>query len=235
MKKLIVFPLLSVFLLLAACSAQPEAASVPGEADATFPAAVQAVPVVADVSASVPQSGPEGLAYVREEEKLAHDVYLFLYERWNLQVFQNIAASEQTHTDTIAALLLAYNLTDPAAGALPGEFADPNLQALYDELTARGSLSLADALEVGAAVEEIDILDLQSRLQMTQPDDIRFAYENLLSGSYNHLGAFTSTLQRQTGEVYVPQYMAAEAYQDALSQASAGGNGGGNGYRGGRP
>jgi hypothetical protein len=233
MKKLIVFPLLSVFLLLAACSAQPEAASVPGEADATLPAAVQAAPAAADVPAM--QADPTGLAYVREEEKLAHDVYLFLYERWNLQVFQNIAASEQTHTDTIATLLLAYNSTDPAAGAGPGAFADPNLQALYDELTARGSLSLADALEVGAAVEEIDILDLQSRLQADLPDDIRFAYESLLSGSYNHLGAFTSTLQRQTGEVYVPQYMIAEAYQDALSLASAGGIGGGNGYHGGRP
>ena len=65
---------------------------------------------------------------------------------------------------------------------------------------------------------------------------MRIVYENLLSGSYNHLLAFTSTLERQTGETYLPQYMNAEAYQAALSQASTGGYGGGNGNgQGGQP
>jgi hypothetical protein len=188
--------------------------------------------VVVDPAPAV-QTVEEGLTYIREEEKLAHDVYVFLYERWGLQVFQNIAASEQTHTDMVKSLLDAYGLPDPAAGAQPGQFTNPDLQALYDQLTAQGSLSLADALKVGAAVEEIDILDLQARLSGDLPDDVRLVYENLLSGSYNHLASFISTLLRQTGETYVPQYMTAEAYQEALNLAATGGTGGG--YQGGRP
>lgn len=66
----------------------------------------------------------------------------------------------------------------------------------------QGSQSLADALKVGVAIEEIDILDLQTRLAQTDNADIELVYGNLLKGSHNHLRAFTSTLQRQTGEMY---------------------------------
>jgi hypothetical protein len=55
------------------------------------------------------------LIYVREEEKLAHDVYVTLYTQWGLPVFQNISRSEQTHTDAIKDLLDRYGLPDPAA------------------------------------------------------------------------------------------------------------------------
>ena len=90
---------------------------------------------------------------------------------------------------------------------------------------------------VDAGIEEIDILDLQTRLAGDLPDDVRRVYENLLAGSNNHLSAFTSTLTRQTGEVYAPQFLSADAYRQALALASIGGNGNGsgNGYRGGQP
>jgi hypothetical protein len=185
--------------------------------------------------ASSDTADPAGLTYLREEEKLARDVYMYLYEQWGIQVFTNIASSEQTHTDTIKSLLNVYGLPDPAEDLEPGQFVDASLQALYNQLTAQGSLSLADAIKVGAAIEEIDILDLQTRLSSDLPADIRLAYENLLSGSYNHLAAYTSTLLRQTGETYAPQYMTVDAYQAALNQASIIGNGNGNGYRGGQP
>ncbi|KAF0106859.1 MAG: hypothetical protein FD146_2217 [Anaerolineaceae bacterium] len=221
--------------LLAACT--PAAPAETGTGAASTPESVDAQATDAASVNAAPASAPDlfGLTYVREEEKLARDVYLFLYERWGAEVFNNIAASEQAHTDTIKSLLVVYGLPDPAVDLQPGQFADPALQALYDQLTAQGSQSLSDAFKVGAAVEEIDILDLQARLAGDLPDDIRLAYENLLSGSYNHLSAFTSALLRQTGETYVPQYMTAEAYQEALSLAVTGGNGGGGGSGGGRP
>lgn len=62
-------------------------------------------------------------------------------------------------------------------------FTNPDLQALYNNLTARSSQSLAEALKVGAAIEEIDILDLESRLAQTDNTDIQQVYNNLLSGS----------------------------------------------------
>jgi hypothetical protein len=179
----------------------------------------------------------EALQYMREEEKLAHDVYITLYEQWGLPVFQNISQSEQTHTEAVKALLERYGVADPASETV-GIFSNPELLALYTELVASGSQSLTEALKVGVAIEEIDILDLQEHLAQTDNADIQQVFNNLLQGSNNHLSAFTRTLSKQTGETDQPQYLGAEAYQNGIGSAS--GNGGrgagqGGGYRGGRP
>jgi hypothetical protein len=171
------------------------------------------------------------LLFMREEEKLALDVYNFLYTTWGQPTFQNIAASEQKHTDEIKLLLDKYGLADPARDA--GQFTDANLQALYTQLTAQGSLSLADALKVGAAIEEIDILDLQTRLAQTDNADMQLVFTNLMYGSYSHLQAFTGVLLTQTGETYQPQYLTAEQYQSIITSTNGNGNGiGGQGNGG---
>jgi hypothetical protein len=171
------------------------------------------------------------LLYMREEEKLAHDVYMTIYEQWDFRVFSNISRSEQTHTDRVKALLDRYELDDPASSEI-GVFTDPDLQALYNELIARGSQSLAEALKVGAAIEEIDILDLQERLAQTDNADIQQVFNNLMNGSNNHLRAFVSTLNTQIGETYQPQYLSAEAYQAILGDDTSTGGNGGNGGKG---
>jgi hypothetical protein len=114
------------------------------------------------------------LLFMREEEKLARDVYNTLYATWNLPTFQNIASSEQTHMDQIALLLTRYNLTDPAQAT--GVFTNATLQDLYNKLVAQGKLSIGDALKVGGAIEEIDIMDLQTRLPQT--DNAERLFEN---------------------------------------------------------
>ena len=164
-----------------------------------------------------------GLQFMREEEKLARDVYNTLYTKWNLPTFQNIASSEQMHMDQIGLLLSRYNLTDPAKTA--GVFTNTDLQALYTKLAAQGSQSIGDAVKVGGAIEEIDIRDLQSRLAKTDNADIQQVYNTLLNGSYNHLKAFTRSLSNQTGETYAPQYLSTDAYQAIISSGT--GNGGG--------
>ena len=191
------------------------------------------------------------LLYMREEEKLAHDVYITLYAQWGLPLFQNISQSEQSHTDVVKALLDRYGLSDPASGAV-GVFTNPELQALYTTLVAQGGQSLAEALKAGAAIEEIDILDLQERLAQTDNADIQQVFNNLLNGSNNHLRAFVSALSTQAGETYQPQYLSVEAYQAIINSASgsggygngagagagqggAGQGGSGGGGRGGRP
>ena len=168
------------------------------------------------------------LTFMREEEKLARDVYNQLAAMWGIQSFSNIASSEQMHMDEIKVLLDRYELTDPALE--PGKFTNPDLQALYDQLISQGSISVGDALKVGAAIEEIDIRDLQTRLEQTDNADIQLVFTNLMNGSYNHLKAFTGNLLTQTGETYQPQYLTAEQYQTILS--SSAGNGQGNGGQG---
>jgi hypothetical protein len=158
-----------------------------------------------------------GVLYMREEEKLARDVYLKLYEQWGLSIFQNIANSEQTHMDAIKTLIDVHGLDDTVAGNYVGEFTDPTLQSLYTDLVAKGSQSLADALRVGAAIEEIDILDLEERIAQTDAGNVQQVYDNLMRGSYNHLRSFVATLERQTGEVYEPQYLDQETYDSAIN------------------
>ncbi|MEE8120283.1 MAG: DUF2202 domain-containing protein [Anaerolineales bacterium] len=149
----------------------------------------------------------DGLSFMREEEKLARDVYLMLYEQWGIKIFNNIARAEETHMSAVADLLERYGLPDPAADTAVGVFTNPELQALYDQLMEDGSQSLADALRVGALVEEVDILDLETYIAQTDNEDVLLVYQNLLKGSYNHLRAFTSTLERQTGEIYQLQLL----------------------------
>jgi hypothetical protein len=136
------------------------------------------------------------LTYMREEEKLARDVYLFLYDKWHSRIFKNIAVSEQTHMDAIKTLLDRYGIPDPAADKGPGEFTNSQLQVLYDELIRDGSVSLIDALEVGVFIEETDIDDLNAGIASTTHKDIKIVYSSLLAGSLNHLNAFNSNLAR---------------------------------------
>ncbi|MDD3327826.1 MAG: DUF2202 domain-containing protein [Zoogloea sp.] len=153
------------------------------------------------------------LVFMREEEKLARDVYVYLDSLWGASVptFSNIARSEATHMASVLTLLQRYALSDPAAATGLGQFSDPRLQVLYDQLVAGGSVSLVEALKVGAAIEEIDIIDLQAALALIDNRDIRLVYESLVSGSRNHLQAFVWALQQQ-GVVYTPQYLTPADY-----------------------
>jgi hypothetical protein len=161
------------------------------------------------------------LVYMREEEKLAHDVYLTLYDLYGLPIFKNIARSEQTHTEAVKQLLDVFDIPDPADTSPAGVFVDPELQNLYDELIQTGSQSLGDALKVGAVIEEIDILDLEENLDFAENENIRNVFINLIRGSENHLRAFTKTLARNTGETYQPQFMDVDAYNEIVSSTSA--------------
>jgi len=172
----------------------------------------------------------EGLLFMLEEEKLARDVYQTLYDLWDHATFQNIARAEQTHMDAVKTLLDRYDVEAPASDAV-GVFANGELQGLYDSLVAQGSESLVSALRVGALIEEIDILDLESYIAGTEAADLIRVYENLLRGSRNHLRAFSAALERQTGEAYEPQRMGEDAYQSAVQGAAGFG---GRGQRGAR-
>ncbi len=166
-----------------------------------------------------------GLLFMREEEKLAHDVYVALFNVWGAQVFANIAESETEHTEAIRQLILSHGLPDPAATTAPGVFVNTELQALYDQLVAMGQPSLIEALKVGCLIEEKDIQDIndKKKLVIDEPDIVQ-VYDHLLCGSRNHLRAFNDNLLQQ-GVTYVPQVIT-QAEWDAIAysaQESCGG------------
>jgi hypothetical protein len=151
----------------------------------------------------LPDNEAETLAFMREEEKLARDVYLTLNETYRARIFMNIARSEQQHMTAILKLLTKYRLPDPA---LPqrGHFTNEELGALYDELVAQGQVSYAEALLVGACIEELDIEDLEDAIDESTKADVKRVYTNLLRGSRNHLRAFIAEYER-LGNGYEPQ------------------------------
>ena len=159
-----------------------------------------------------------GLVLMREEEKLARDVYNVLGEKWETEIFTNIAKSEQTHTDAIKVLLDRYNIEDPVKDDSIGIFTSPELDELYKNLVEQGESSLLDALIVGATVEDLDIKDLNELSAKTDNSDIIITYNNLNKGSRNHLRAFMRQINNNEGS-YSPQYISQSEFDDIISSA----------------
>ena len=130
------------------------------------------------------------LQLMREEEKLARDVYTTLYAKWGINVFTNISSSEQQHTDAVLTLLNKYGLKDPVGNNLSGVFTNPDLQTLYTQLVAKGSTSILEAYKVGATIEDLDIFDLKNSLLKSDNQDIKLVYDLLSMGSRNHMRTF---------------------------------------------
>lgn len=162
------------------------------------------------------QAEREALLFMREEEKLAGDVYQALFQRWNVQVFSNIEKSEQRHKEAILCLLQKYNLTDPVGANGPGVFQNADLQALYTTLTTQGSVSKEAAFRTGALIEDLDIRDLMSAMPDMNNADIQAVFTELTKGSRNHLRAFTKQLD-QLDATYTPQFISAETYAQIIA------------------
>lgn len=161
--------------------------------------------IVAPLCARGPQGGKKGqslvtltdaeiehITYMREEEKLARDVYLTLSEKYGISIFENIGNSEQRHMDALEGLIVKYGLEDPVVEDTIGYFDNNVFLDLYGELTEQGAESYCMALKVGIAIEELDIEDIEVALGDIEAKDATRVLNNLLNGSYNHLNAFTN-------------------------------------------
>lgn len=135
------------------------------------------------------------LIFLREEEKLARDVYLAMSDLYDAPIFVNISGSEQRHMDSVKRLIGKYGLVDPIVDDTPGEFTNTVLADIYAQLIEKGSLSIKDALEVGVIIEVMDIHDIEvEMLPDATQTDIKRVLANLLAGSYSHLDAFNKSL-----------------------------------------
>ena len=64
--------------------------------------------------ATISQTEIDSIIWMREEEKLAKDVYTTLGQVWGINIFTNISSAEQTHTDSVKTLIDRYGLEDPS-------------------------------------------------------------------------------------------------------------------------
>lgn len=164
----------------------------------------------------------EGLVYMREEEKLARDVYRVLGSLWGLP-FTNIVESEQRHMEAVRVVLDRYNVSDPVTDDAVGVFKNPILTRLYETLVAKGMTSRMEALIVGATIEELDIADIEKYLRDTNTHGIVSVYEELARGSRNHLRAFDANISVEGG-VFTPQYISLDAYNNIVNSDTERGN-----------
>lgn len=162
------------------------------------------------------------LVFMREEEKLARDVYITLGIQYPaLTIFGNITQSEERHTCSVCDMLEKYQIPDPSTnnnvGAFTGEEFGWYFTEKFDQLTRRGSASPLDALYVGAFIEELDMLDINQCPKVivdtidsinsvdecgkvyTDNADIQRLYQSLLDGSKSHLRAFVSNIEKEIG------------------------------------
>ena len=155
------------------------------------------------------------LLYMREEEKLARDVYQYSFDLYGMKIFYNISKSEQRHMDYMLDLLTSYNIPDPASNEI-GVFTNTELQALYNKLIAKSQLSLLDALIAGATIEDVDIRDLDKCLTQTTKKNITTVYDKLNCASGNHMRAFSKQIVNRGG-MYVPLYLSEERYRQVIA------------------
>lgn len=182
------------------------------------------------------------LIFMRQEEKLARDVYIYLgiaYPR--SRVFGNIDDSEQVHMDAVADKLDKYGIPDPVindnTGVFTGEEFGEHFTETYRLLTERGAISLLDAYYVGAFIEELDMYDINlcpdEILLMdnglddaedcgkvyTDNSDIKRLYTHLLNGSESHLRAYVKNIERIIGVGnYEPQVLEPEELDSILGR-----------------
>jgi len=164
----------------------------------------------------------EMLLHMKEEEKLARDVYSALSVKYKIPVFSNISRSENTHLNAVIWLLKNYG-EEYTEVKEPGKFSNPDFQDLYDKLVAKGSESLAEALKTGALIKDLDIKDLMDYIGNVTNENIIMVFENLTKGSRNHLRAFNRILVRM-GIIYTPSYISQEEFDKIVSSPHEAGN-----------
>ncbi len=163
-------------------------------------------------NSTLTQEVKDALSYMSNEEKLAFDVYLKLYESFpEINQFYNIATNaEAAHFEAVELLIQKYisdnsefsnldenlsqsNIQDLEAGV----YNITELQNLYDLLISIGEESPQKALEVGCMVEVTDIYDLDHDIALSQEanaSDVTSVFEYLRNGSYNHYWSFNDAL-----------------------------------------
>lgn len=158
----------------------------------------------------------QSLVYVREEEKLAHDVYMKMLEKYNARVFSNIFDAEYRHMSFVKELLDTFKIEDPVKSNDAGSLTNADLSEVYSRLVEQGNLSLIDALKAGAEIEDMDIADLNKRMQLISNNEILMTFEYLKKGSENHLRAFMRNLSRR-GATYEPKFLSNSDFQKIIA------------------
>jgi hypothetical protein len=173
--------------------------------------------IAASPKSELSENDKKNIILLIEEEKLAHDVYLALFKKWNLRPFNNILQSEQTHIDSLDLIIKKYGLNFKLSSV--GKFVNPEFQKLYESLVNDGNQSAVKAYQVGALIEELDITDIKNFLKTTDNKDVKIVYLNLMKGSRNHLRTYYSQIKNNKSD-YIPKYLGSDEFKTIINSKS---------------
>jgi hypothetical protein len=159
----------------------------------------------------------EILMFMREEEKMALDVYTTLHRKWDINSFDIISRAEQNHLDALRCLLYKYQLSDPIGSNPPGVYANPEIQRLYKELMQEGMTTKKGAYLAGTMMEDHDIARVTNYRPQVDNEDILKVMDELNKASRNHMKAFTNNLLKNYNVVYAPVYINTRQYQQIIN------------------
>lgn len=173
----------------------------------------EVIPPISELpSSTLSQDLKDAITYMYNEEGLAYDLYMNIYEIQQVNQLQQIASgdqsgSEEKHISAVNDLAVKYDLnitqypgTDvpySVEGIGAGNYSVPAINVLYEKLYNKGIESKRDALEVGCMVEVVDIDDLDEYLALAEESnasDVLEVFNFLISGSYNHYWTFNDAL-----------------------------------------
>lgn len=163
----------------------------------------------------VTQNDVDKMLFMREEEKLANNVYVFFNYKFKRRVFENIAKSEIQHQNAIIWLIELFKIEIPEQTPA-GIFSSDDLQALYNRIT-QNSVTVVDAFKAGAYIEEHDIADLKKSMSETGNEYVKKIYTNLKNASCNHLRAFVANLRNYQVD-YVPAILSQEEFNEIIAK-----------------
>ncbi len=172
---------------------------------------------IAPTTTPLADSDKNALLFMLEEEKLARDTYIFLWEKWSITPFTNIKSSEQSHIDALAQVLTSYGIQYTILPA--GQFADSVLLNYYNQFVINGSISSANALQIGATIEDLDISALDKYTAQSTNATVINVYNSLKCGSRNHLRSFVSAIVSAGGS-YAPQFISQDYYNVIISSSN---------------
>lgn len=160
----------------------------------------------------------ETLRFLLEQRRLVRDIYRHLHGAWEIPAFADLAGAEQRGIGELQRLHRQLRLRHLPADGEPGIFADPALGQLYRRLLTQGLFDIREALELGALIEEMSIIDLRDAIDESRSHRLDQIYIALLGNAYAHLRAIHRQLAR-SGVDYQPRLLPREGLEAILNNA----------------
>jgi len=154
-----------------------------------------------------------------QEEKMSYELMGEFYNNWQLEVFNSVKERDEKHVWCMDKVIMKYGYenNNSAAGNL---FNDKKIQAFYDEMSVKGSISDLSALEAAAYIKERSIYELRERI-VTQSDPYIVKVIFLMEqASQKQFRALVESI-KLSGSDYTPVYLTEDEYNNIVAPVNS--------------